>query len=72
MSCGGFQPSTPVEYYCGDSFVPCRVLYAVGELYFCQFETRHWAGYQGYCVFTTTAVFLEHLRPAEERPMFYI
>jgi hypothetical protein len=27
MSCGGFQPGSLAEYYCGNTFVPCQVLY---------------------------------------------
>ena len=68
MSCGALEPGTPVEYCYGASFVPCRVLYAVGELCFCRFETARWPGYTGFANYVTVAVFPEHLRPAEERP----
>ena len=41
MSRGTLQAGSPAEYLCGDSSVPCRVLYAFEGFVFCRFETRH-------------------------------
>ena len=71
MFCGGFQPGSLAEYYYGNSFVPCRVLYAYERLAFVRFKTADWPGYQGYGNYTTAGIFAEHLRPVQQGDVSY-
>jgi hypothetical protein len=55
--------------YCGQSAsIPGLLLCTAGELAFVQFETKHWAGYEGFSIYVTTAIFPEHLKFCEQRP----
>ena len=65
------MPSCPAENEFAEYYSPsgvaiaCRVLYRTGQPAFVQFRTVDWAGYNGFANYVTTAVFIEHLRPAD-------
>jgi hypothetical protein len=54
-----------VLYCCQSASIPGLLLYTAGELAFVQFETRNWAGYDGFSNYVTAAIFPEHLQPAD-------
>jgi hypothetical protein len=68
---GGENERGQEVYYCyGRLSIPVRLLYTSGAFAFVQFETRDWEGYQGFSNFVTAAIYLKHLRPAEQsRPL---
>src|SRR5215471_9213300 len=65
------MPASPAErdeyaeYFCGSGAITCRVLYRTEQLAFVQFRTADWAGYREYGNYVRTALFPEHLRPAD-------
>jgi hypothetical protein len=64
------MPSSPSENefaeYCSQSGVAiaCLVIGRTEQLTFVKFRTADWEGYDGFSNYATTALFPEHLRPA--------
>jgi hypothetical protein len=49
--------------------LPAILLYAVDDLGYCQFATEAWGHYDGFGYYSTAAIHLEHLRPADGKPL---
>jgi hypothetical protein len=53
------------EYFSPSGAIACLVLYRTEQLTFVKFRTVDWKGYDGFSIYATTAIFPEHLRPAD-------